>query len=97
MIIYIVNITSVAGYLVWPSAYHTTQHRLAPKLGATRNGHPIYGLLLFDPFLHLFAPLSPPSPQSTLSCMYTYLLKMPPGNQMSVTCMVLSPQKVSID
>ena len=60
IIICIVNITSVAGYLVWPSAYHTTQHRLAPKLGATRNGHPIYGLLLFDPFLHLFAPLSPP-------------------------------------
>ena len=46
---------------------------------------PIYGLLLFDPFLHLFAPLSPP-PKSTLSCMYTYLLKMPTGNQVPFVC-----------
>ena len=27
-----------------------------------------------------------PSPQPTLSCMYTYLLKMPTGNQVSFVC-----------
>ena len=79
---------ATAGYLASAGTCATPVFR--SKLGGGRNGQAIYGLLLFDPFLHLFVPPTPP-------LLYTYFfLRGCPLLVGGHICGCLEAQKVSL-
>ena len=87
IIICIVNTSQqhVCGWLscLGQCPHHTAQAR--PQIRSNEKWPPHLRPAALRPLFTLVCP-AVPSPQSTLSCMYTYLLKMPPGNQVSFVC-----------
>ena len=88
IIICIVNASQhhVCGWLSCLGQYlpHSTA-QAHPQIRSNEKWPPHLWPAALRPLFTLVCP-AVPSPQSTLSCMYTYLLKMPPGNQVSFVC-----------